>query len=166
MEDQPEALKALAIAIRTYALKNIGRHAKDGYDFCSTTHCQRFVGAPASLQTVRAHPARNDVAALDAVRATKGQVVTDDRGEPIDSYFGASCGGETANIGDLWGVTPPEYLRGVRDEYCDAGPHAKWIDTISRADLLRALKSDARTDVGNRIDQVVISKHDEDRKST
>src|SRR5205085_3093971 len=46
MEDQPEALKALAIAIRTYALKNIGRHAKDGYDFCSTTHCQRFIRDP------------------------------------------------------------------------------------------------------------------------
>ena len=43
MEDQPEALKALAITIRTFALKNIGRHAKDDYDFCSTTHCQRFV---------------------------------------------------------------------------------------------------------------------------
>ena len=45
METEPEALKALAIAIRTYALKNHGRHAKDGYDFCSTTHCQRFVVA-------------------------------------------------------------------------------------------------------------------------
>ena len=33
MESEPEALKALAIAIRTYALKNRGRHAKDGYDF-------------------------------------------------------------------------------------------------------------------------------------
>ena len=43
METEPEALKALAIAVRTYALKNRGRHAKDGYDFCSTTHCQRFV---------------------------------------------------------------------------------------------------------------------------
>jgi membrane peptidoglycan carboxypeptidase len=42
METEPEALKALAIAIRTYALRNRGRHAKDGYDFCSTTHCQRF----------------------------------------------------------------------------------------------------------------------------
>ena len=42
MESEPEALKALAIAVRTYALKNLGRHAKDGYDFCSTTHCQRF----------------------------------------------------------------------------------------------------------------------------
>src|SRR3989441_8462569 len=50
MEDQPEALKALAIAIRTYALKNIGRHAKDGYDFCSTTHCQRFVGGDLTVR--------------------------------------------------------------------------------------------------------------------
>src|SRR5205085_11811203 len=56
MEDQPEALKALAIAIRTYALKNIGRHAKDGYDFCSTTHCQRFIGDP----TVREGADRKD----------------------------------------------------------------------------------------------------------
>ena len=47
METEPEALKALAIVIRTFALKNRGRHAKDGYDFCSTTHCQRFtVGSP------------------------------------------------------------------------------------------------------------------------
>ncbi|HEX3144581.1 MAG TPA: penicillin-binding transpeptidase domain-containing protein, partial [Pyrinomonadaceae bacterium] len=33
-ETEPEALKALAIAIRTYGVKNAGRHAKDGYDFC------------------------------------------------------------------------------------------------------------------------------------
>lgn len=148
-EDQPEALKALAIAIRTFALKNIGRHAKDGYDFCSTTHCQRFVQGGASA------------ALITAVRSTAGQVLTDDRGQLIDSYFGASCGGETANIGALWGVTPSSYLRGVRDEYCDAGPHAQWIDTISRADLLRALRSDTRTDVGDRLDQIVVSKRDE-----
>src|SRR6185436_10760873 len=98
---------------------------------------------------------------LNAVRATEGQVLIDDHGEPIDSYFGASCGGATANIRDLWGVTPALYLRGVRDEYCDAGPHAKWTDSISRVDLLRALQSDSRTDVGNRLDQVLISKRDE-----
>ncbi|HYX31414.1 MAG TPA: SpoIID/LytB domain-containing protein [Pyrinomonadaceae bacterium] len=159
MEDQPAALKALAIAIRTYALKNIGRHAKDGYDFCSTTHCQRFVGAPASVQ-VRVHPARDDLL-IEAVRATAGQVLFDDRGEIIDSYFGASCGGETANIGTLWGINPPEYLRGVRDEYCESGPHATWTDTISRGDLLRALQSDSRTDVGSRLDNITISKRDE-----
>ena len=152
VEAEPEALKALAIAIRTYALKNSGRHATSGYDFCSTTHCQRFVSPKGSLLDGRISA---------AVRATEGQVLIDDRGQPIDAYFGASCGGETANIHDLWGVTPASYLRGVRDEYCDDGPHAKWTDTISRADLLRALQSDSRTDVGNRLDQVLISRRDE-----
>jgi len=157
MESEPEALKALAIAIRTFAIKNAGRHVKDGYDFCSTTHCQRFVMA-ADRGT---SPTASEGSLIDAVRATEGQVLVDDRGRPIDSYFGASCGGETANIGELWGITPPAYLRGVRDEYCDAGPHATWTDTIKRADLLRALQSDARTDVGNRLDQVLVSKKDE-----
>jgi stage II sporulation protein D (peptidoglycan lytic transglycosylase) len=151
METEPESLKALAIAIRTYALKNAGRHAKDGYDFCSTTHCQRFViGRPAA-----------DARLIDAARATEGQILLDERGQVADAYFGASCGGETANIGDLWGVTPPDYLNGVRDEYCLSGPHAHWNDVISRANLLRALQSDARTDVGNHLDQVLISRRDE-----
>jgi stage II sporulation protein D len=149
MESEPEALKALAIAIRTYALRNGGRHAKDGYDFCSTTHCQRFALGNSSP------------AMIDAVRTTEGQVLTDDRGQPVDAYFGASCGGETANIGTLWGMTPPEYLRGVHDEYCLSGPHATWTDVISRADLLRALQSDDRTDVGTRVDQVIVSRRDE-----
>jgi SpoIID/LytB domain protein len=154
METEPEGLKALAIAIRTYALKNMGRHAKDGYDFCSTTHCQRFV-EPRSSPTVSERPL------IAAVQATEGQVLLDDHGQLIDAYFGASCGGETANIGSLWGITPPEYLRGERDEYCETGPHAKWTDTISRADLLRALQSDSRTDVGNRLDHLTVSQRDE-----
>ncbi|HZI47639.1 MAG TPA: hypothetical protein VFD75_07555, partial [Pyrinomonadaceae bacterium] len=58
-------------------------------------------------------------------------------------------------------MTPASYLRGVHDEYCDAGPHAKWTDIISHADLLRALHSDSRTDVGNRLDQILISKRDD-----
>ncbi len=168
METEPEALKALAIAIRTFALKNIGRHAKDGYDFCSTTHCQRFVGVRSPRVSkgsdddlVLPDGRASDTKLLAAVRSTAGQVLLDGHGQPIDSYFGASCGGATANIGTLWGITPPEYLRGVRDEYCDAGAHATWTDTIKRADLLRALQSDSRTDVGNRIDQILISKRDE-----
>src|SRR6266853_1030511 len=168
METEPEALKALAIAVRTYASKNRGRHVKDGYDFCSTTHCQRFVSGVRSPRVSEGsydHQALPNGRASDtimaAVRSTEGQVLLDARGQLVDSYFGASCGGETANIGTLWGVTPPEYLRGVQDEYCLAGPHAHWSDTITRADLLRALQSDSRTDVGSRLDQVSISKRDE-----
>src|SRR5258708_8525007 len=98
---------------------------------------------------------------LTAVQSTEGQVLLNNRGQLVDSYFGASCGGETANEGALWGVTPPEYLRGVQDEYCLTGPHAHWIDTITRVDLLRALQSDPRTNVGARLDQVLVSKRAE-----
>lgn len=151
MEAEPEALKALAIAVRTYALKNLGRHAKDGYDFCSTTHCQRF--------TARSPRASDALSA--AVSATEGQVLLDHSGEIVDSYFGASCGGETADIATLWGTAPATHLPGVRDEFCESGPHAHWTDMITRNDLLRALQSDSRTDVGQRIDKVIVSKRDE-----
>jgi len=168
-ESEPEALKALAIAIRTYALKNHGRHAKDGYDFCTTTHCQRFFGGGVRSPRVskgsdadQALPnGRASDTMLAAVRATEGQLLTDDRGQPVDAYFGASCGGETANIAALWGTRPSQYLAGVRDEYCASGPHATWTDVITRADLLRALQSDPRTNIGARLDQVVISKRDD-----
>src|SRR5437667_2500284 len=98
METEPEALKALATAIRTFAMKNRGRHAKDGYDFCSTTHCQRFsVGSPRVGKGSEDDRAlSNDRAGntmLAAVRATEGQFLSDDRGQPIDAYFGPSCGG-------------------------------------------------------------------------
>jgi stage II sporulation protein D len=158
VEPEPEALKALAITIRTYALNNINRHATHGYDFCSTTHCQRFVSRDPTVTTTSSVV---DSRLSAAVRATEGQVLLDNHAQPIDAFFSASCGGETANIRDLWGSNPAFYLRGVRDEYCDTGPHAKWTDTISRADLLRALQSDSRTDVGNRLAQVLISKRDE-----
>ena len=169
MESEPEALKALAISVRTFALKNAGRHAKDGYDFCSTTHCQRFVDGVGSPRVSKGSAGEialpngraSDTRLADAVRATEGQVLLDERGELIDSYFGASCGGETANIATLWGTSPEKYLPGVRDEFCDSGPHAHWIDQISRADLLRALEADSRTDVGHRLDQIVVSKRDD-----
>src|SRR6185369_14536572 len=65
IENESEALKALAIAVRTFALKNLKRHAQDGYDFCSTTHCQRF-------ETGQIRPA-----VADAVKATAGLVLKD-----------------------------------------------------------------------------------------
>src|SRR5262249_60418423 len=52
--DEPLARRAFemqAVLARTYALSNRGRHAKDGFDLCSTTHCQLY--EPARLATSR-----------------------------------------------------------------------------------------------------------------
>jgi stage II sporulation protein D len=154
MESEPEALKALAIASRTYVLKNLGRHAREGYDFCTTTHCQRYRAAdPGS-------PADVSAAIIDAVEATKGEVLRDSNGQLADSYFSASCGGVTANLATLWGGSAPPYLRGVRDEYCASEAHHSWTDIISHAQMLKALQSDPRTNVGERLDDLRVLRAD------
>lgn len=154
MESEPEALKALAIASRTYALKNLGRHAREGYDFCTTTHCQRYravdLGSPAGVSS----------AVVDAVEATKGEVLRDNNNELADSYFSASCGGATANLATLWGGNAPSYLRGVRDEYCVSEAHHGWTDVISQTQMLKALQTDPRTNVGERLVDIRVLRKD------
>lgn len=153
-EREPEALKSLAVASRTYVLKNLGRHAKDGYDFCTTTHCQRYL--PAGADSLDNVPER----VSEAVAATKGEVLRDTDNELAAAYFSASCGGATANIATLWGGSAPPYLRGVRDEYCAGEAHHVWTDVISQARLLKALQSDPRTNVGQQLLGVNVMRKD------
>jgi stage II sporulation protein D len=157
VEDEFAALKAQAVTSRTYAVSNLRRHARDGYDFCNTTHCQRF------LQVTRANE-RPDFHGLvrRAVAETTGEVLRDGRGAlASDVFFSTSCGGQTADIHALWGSPAREpYLRGVRDEYCAAMPHARWTDAIPAARLAFALGEDARTDVGRRVDKLTVVKRD------
>ena len=149
VEDEPEALKALAIVARTYALKNLGRHREEGYDFCSTTHCQRFA-------TVDARPA-----VASAIKETAGLVLQDGRNQMADTYYSASCGGMTANLKTVWGAEAPDYLRGVRDNYCNSGSHYRWTDVIASKRLRDALRSDPRTDVGETVRDISVTKHDQ-----
>jgi stage II sporulation protein D len=150
IEKEFEALKAQAVVSRTFALKNMRRHAREGYDFCSTTHCQRFVVPNDKLHA----------ASRRAVIATRGEILRDRSGAPIDAYFSAACGGVTANLESLWGVEAPEYLRGVRDDFCRAMPHRRWEQTIPASQLARAMQSDERTDVGPRLKNIAVSKRD------
>lgn len=155
VETEPEALKALAVVARTYALKNLRRHARDGFDLCDSTHCQRFL-------PVRDESTRPEFYELvrRAVAATAGEVLREPRGRLAETYFSAACGGRTADISKLWGVArPPPYLRGVRDDACAATPQA-WTDVIPSAQLLRALRADARSDVGARLSSVRVVRRD------
>jgi stage II sporulation protein D len=156
VETEPEALKALAVIARTYALKNLRRHARDGFDLCDTTHCQRFM-------PVRDEGARPGFYELvrRAVRETAGEVLREPRGGVAESYFSAACGGRTADISKLWGErAAPPYLRGVRDDFC-AGANQAWTDVIPSAQLLKALRADGRSDVGARLDSVRVLRRDE-----
>src|SRR5262245_35735790 len=92
----PAALEALAIAIRTYALGNLGRHKADGFDLCDQTHCQ--VVRTASPVTE------------EAAQATAGQILLY-KGAPATVYYSASCGGRTEIPSEVWpGEDDPPYL--------------------------------------------------------
>jgi len=131
------AKEALAIAIRTYALFNRGRHQADGYDLCDTTHCQ----------VTRASTAASRRAAL----ATLGQVLTY-QGAPADLYYSASCGGHTERSSDVWpGVSLP-YLDAFDDDV--HGDDVAWTIERTLDEIRDAL---ARAGVrGRRLDDVVV----------
>jgi stage II sporulation protein D len=153
-ETEIEALKALAVISRTFALKNLGRHGRDDFDFCDNTHCERFV--PVNDE------ARPEFSQMihRAVSETSGQVLSDSNGKVADAYFSAACGGMTANIRTLWGNPPEKQLSGVRDQYCQGSEYDHWTDAIRASDLLRALREDPRTDPGAQLNDVRISKRD------
>jgi SpoIID/LytB domain protein len=150
IEDEFEALKAQAVISRTFALRNAGRHQREGYDFCSTTHCQRFVYSEKRSSS----PGRR------AVEETSDEVLQGGMGGLVDAYFHAACGGVTANIRTLWGVPAPSYLRGVRDDFCATMPHYRWTQTIPAAQLVKALQSDERTEIGPELKSILVRKRD------
>ncbi|MBC7933474.1 MAG: SpoIID/LytB domain-containing protein, partial [Rubrivivax sp.] len=155
VETEIESLKALAVVSRNYALKNLRRHARDHFDLCDTTHCQRFIPVPDE----GARPEFYDLVRR-AVRETAGEVLQTAAGRTAEVYFSASCGGRTADVAKLWGMRDaPAHLRGVRDEFC-AGAGAPWTDVIPSARLIKALRADERSDTGARLDAVRVLRRD------
>ena len=93
-----EAHKAQAIAARSYALANLGKRARYGYDLKDTPEDQAYGGA--SKETAGTNY---------AVDQTKGIVLTYNM-KVITAYYSASAGGQTTAGG--WGANLP-YLRSV-----------------------------------------------------
>lgn len=102
------ALQALAIAARTFTIVNAGRHDREGFDICDTTHCQVYRTATAATRR--------------AVLASAALVLTYD-GTPAEVFYSASCGGRTERAADVWasGARFP-YLLGVDDDVHEGDP--------------------------------------------
>lgn len=103
-----EALKAQAVAARSFYAAARGRHA--AFDFCDTTHCQFLRHAPRARE-----------AAARATLATRGLVLTW-RGAPLAALYSASCGGRTRALDR---PAPGDYpYFAVACPYCARGPRA------------------------------------------
>ena len=93
-----EALKAQAIAARSYALANLGKQSKYGYDLKDNTEDQAYGGASSETNITN-----------KAVDETNGLVLTYDM-KIISAYYSASAGGMTST--SIWGGYVP-YLHSV-----------------------------------------------------
>jgi stage II sporulation protein D len=121
-----EALKAQAVAARTYALYRSQSTRQKLFDVDSTQASQAYHGISSEADTTQS-----------AVNATLGQIVTY-RGKPILAAFHAASGGHTENVEDIWSDRLP-YLRGVPDYDLDT-PGSEWSQTFTLAQLAQSLK--------------------------
>lgn len=135
-----EALKAQAIASRTYALGNLGRFAADGFDVDDSTRSQQYQGMDGETS-----------ATIAAVDDTRGKVLVY-QGKLIDAYFCTDCGGVTAV--DDSGQHP--YFQAVVDspgdgqpDYAAVSAYHDWDCDFTQAQLTALLDKDPRTRVAN-----------------
>ncbi|MCK9328359.1 MAG: SpoIID/LytB domain-containing protein [Candidatus Cloacimonetes bacterium] len=102
-----EALKAQAIATRTITIKKIlnNKHQKDGYDLCSTVHCQVYKGLK-----------NQSSASYRSAIETSGLILVYNN-QPIDAVYSSSCGGVSESTENLWGFKL-DYSTVKTDSYC------------------------------------------------
>ena len=124
----PEFYKVQAVAARTYALKNIKKHAAEGYHMCDQTCCQVYKGRCANIEIMM------------ATSATVGQIIIDTiTKQPIIAVFHSNSGGQTCNSEDVWG-RPLPYLRSVNDPYSVSQTSYSWQKSMPRSEWLDYLK--------------------------
>ena len=133
-----EAMRAQAVAARTYALKNRGKFAAFGYDLDDTTRSESYLGLDGETPLCTA-----------AVDGTRGQVMVY-QGQLIDAPYSTDSGGVTAP--DTNGDCP--YLQAVKDapasggaDYNVDGKYHTWRVTLAPAQMSALLSKDPRTQV-------------------
>lgn len=131
--EEVEAVKAQAIAARTYAVRHMGRRADLGFDVYATVQDQVYGGAEAE-----------DPVSTRAVLETRGEIIAYE-GEPIEAYYHSTCGGHTAALEEVWVGEPRPYLRAVSDArpgggfYCETSNRFRWTEQWDRDALVATL---------------------------
>ncbi len=114
---ETDIFRIQSIISRTWALRNINKHAADGYNFCDHVHCQAYLN----------RCVRPDIM-LGAIQST-GETLVDSAGNLIETPFHSNSGGETANSEDVW-RSPLPYLRSVTDTFSFGMRQSDWVKNI------------------------------------
>ncbi len=131
-----EALKAQAVASRTYALYQKRSRRSMPYHILDTVESQVYLGTRGERRR-----------AVSAVQATRGEVVLYED-DVIPAFYHASCGGRTEDASVLWGIDEP-YLKGVDCDCQRISTYGLWEKRFTVAALMKALRRE-----GYRLGQV------------
>ncbi|MHB0999446.1 MAG: SpoIID/LytB domain-containing protein [Armatimonadota bacterium] len=129
-----QAFAAQAVVARSFAYASKGRHAREGFDLCSLTHCQVYRGMSYE------RPQTNN-----AVRSTAGLVIAYN-GRPVAAPYHSTCGGKTTD-GLYSGHRAEPFLVPVADSakgkvFCAESPHYSWKGVTSPENIRQALQMD------------------------
>lgn len=102
-----ELLKAHAVISRSWAMRAMQKPNHEGFDVCADDHCQRYEGLR-----------RMNERAVEAVRATKGQVLMYND-EICDCRYYKCCGGRTEIWRTCWEDIDVPYIQSVKCDWCD-----------------------------------------------
>jgi len=110
-----EALKAQAVAARTYAYSRIKANSGKPYDLVNNIMDQVYIGIKGEYKL-----------ANRAIQETHGEILTYN-GRPITAYYHSTCGGKTEDINNVWDKHNSDYLKSVDDdEYCKWSKYYTW----------------------------------------
>lgn len=115
-----EALKAQAIAARTYAMLRMKDRKANSYHVQNSVSDQVFKSKPSEIF-------------IKAALETSGVVLTVDK-DLAETSFHSTCGGKTANAKSVWG-RGYRHLEGGNCGYCAASPTYTWETDISLSDV-------------------------------
>jgi len=128
--DEFEAVKAQAVAARTYALSHLGQYKRAEYDLRADHHDQVYIGLQHPYDWVK-----------KAVNETIGEVLRFN-GNLIEAYYHSTCGGRTDDIASVWGKDPVPYLVSADDDtFCRWSRYANWSEEWDSALLKRNLRT-------------------------
>jgi stage II sporulation protein D len=125
---RPEALAALAVAVRTYAVGAAAKPRHPAYDVVGSVEDQVFEGTDGVGAAFR-----------EAADRTRGVVVRY-RGEFARTVYHSTCGGRTEDAGSAWGKDIP-YLRAISCDDCADSPVYRWEYRLSEAEARRLAKA-------------------------
>lgn len=113
-----EYYKVQAVISRTFTLRSMDKHIKQGFNLCNQEHCQAYF-----------HKRKGSSIIDSAVQATFKHVLLDSKKKFAPTFFSANCGGETCNPVHVWNNEIPGLVSLV-DTFCTKTKQSKWTSTI------------------------------------